>query len=147
MKIKHKIEAAWEDYANTNGSIHDDGVVTYEHGQYWVICKCGASWSVGSDDAGGFEFEEIADGKDDYHLPTPEITATDTVDTYKTVDTDKTDKTAEITRLEQELAIIRLKHAIATEGPSGPFATKVIIGLVVLLGWAGFFGCFGFPLF
>jgi len=100
------------------------------------------------DGDGGFGFEEIASGDDDYHLPTP-----------PQITTIKTIETAEIIRLTQELEIIRLKRAIAIEGPTikGLLAAtnlpelfavipirKVITGLFVLLMYSWFFG---FPLF
>ena len=50
---------------------HPGAVPHFEHGQWWVSCLCGASWSVvdaeGPDTWGGIGFEQISDGEEDYH--------------------------------------------------------------------------------
>ena len=88
-EMLRRIEAAWEiydadyrGYNNADGRVPDTHVgarVVYEHGQHWVTCPCGASWSVGDamdavDAVGagtidGFGFEVIDDGDEDYHTP------------------------------------------------------------------------------
>jgi len=41
---------------------------TYEHGQHWVLCVCGAAWSVVDAEGGdGFDFEPVSTGDEDYH--------------------------------------------------------------------------------
>jgi hypothetical protein len=48
----------------------------YEHGQWWITCLCGGSWSVvdseGGESVDGFDFERISEGDDDYHLDAAE---------------------------------------------------------------------------
>jgi hypothetical protein len=66
-----RIQDAWEDYELENAIPHS-GSIIYEHGQHWILCDCGASWSVNDMDGDGamdcFDFEEITDGEANYHL-------------------------------------------------------------------------------
>lgn len=38
----------------------------FEHGQWWIVCYCGAQWSVvdatGGDSVDGFGFEQVSEG-------------------------------------------------------------------------------------
>lgn len=52
--------------ASDLSDFHPDYSTAFEHGQWWVICKCGASWSV-VDTQDGFDFEQVSDGDEDYH--------------------------------------------------------------------------------
>ena len=44
---------------------HDVTEVT-EHGQRWLVCACGAQWSI-VETSRGEEYEQVADGDEDYH--------------------------------------------------------------------------------
>lgn len=46
---------------------HDLVTPVFEHGQWWVTCDCGAQWSVNDCTPGGFDFEEVSTGDEDYH--------------------------------------------------------------------------------
>lgn len=42
----------------------------FEHGQWWLTCNCGASWSAQDAEKNGetfIDWEEISDGVEDYH--------------------------------------------------------------------------------
>ena len=53
------------------GDEHDAIDAHFEHGQWWIICHCGASWSVNDseDEHGndGFDFEQIDHGDEEFH--------------------------------------------------------------------------------
>jgi len=62
--------------AKAKGSIeggHGPFDTAFEHGQWFVLCQCGASWSVvdaegpGIDPDFGLDFEQLEDGDEDYH--------------------------------------------------------------------------------
>ena len=48
------------------------GKPVFEHGHWWVVCNCGAQWSV-VDSSNGFDFEQVSDGDEDYHQGDYEI--------------------------------------------------------------------------
>jgi len=55
---------------STEGDAHHEARVCYEHGQLWIVCPCGASWSVVDCEDDGeryFGFERVSDGDEDYH--------------------------------------------------------------------------------
>lgn len=45
---------------------HWETHAVYEHGQWWIVCACGAQWSVHDAEPGGYGFEEVSQGDDDY---------------------------------------------------------------------------------
>jgi hypothetical protein len=48
---------------------HFDGhcAAAFEHGQWFVTCFCGASWSVNDLNDHEYSFEEVSHGNEDYH--------------------------------------------------------------------------------
>jgi predicted 2-oxoglutarate/Fe(II)-dependent dioxygenase YbiX len=66
--------------ASPDSEIHSPLNAHYEHGQWWIMCVCGATWSVADAEGpsiraelesnwifDGFCFEQISDGEDGYH--------------------------------------------------------------------------------
>lgn len=62
------VEDIERDFSGTSmAGEHPDTEVHIEHGQPWVTCLCGASWSV-VDTGRGLDYERIDEGDDSYHL-------------------------------------------------------------------------------
>lgn len=63
-----RVRAAFEvsDHAHEHDGSSDVFAEHYEHGHWWIICDCGAQWSVvdqvGGDAIDGFGFEQVSDG-------------------------------------------------------------------------------------
>lgn len=57
---------------------HGPFATHFEHGQWWVTCHCGASWSVVDaegpdvDPEIGLDFEQVDNGDEDFHREDPE---------------------------------------------------------------------------
>jgi hypothetical protein len=55
------------DFSGTDqASEHPETEAHFEHGQWWVTCLCGASWSV-VDTSRGLDYERIDEGDEGYH--------------------------------------------------------------------------------
>jgi hypothetical protein len=62
------VEDIERDFSGTTmAGEHPDTEVHIEHGQPWVTCLCGASWSV-VDTSRGLDYERIDEGDDGYHM-------------------------------------------------------------------------------
>lgn len=59
-------------------SVHTPLASTFEHGQWWIQCECGAAWSVNDATPGTFCFEQVSHGDEEFIHDGEEIDEPDT---------------------------------------------------------------------